>query len=101
MSTESRPPDEQEALRTEIEETRAELGETVEALSAKADVKGQAKEKVEEKKTQLRDQQAKAKAKLDEVSGQAKSNPAPFAAAAGGVVALLLIVRRWRKGRKR
>jgi hypothetical protein len=81
MSTESRPPDEQEALRAEIEETRAELGETVEALSAKADIKGQAK------------------AKLNEVSGQAKSNPAPFAAAAGGVAALLLIVRRLRRMR--
>jgi hypothetical protein len=92
-------PDDQEALRAEIDETRAELGETVEALSAKADVKWQAKEKVEQGKAQLRDQQARAKAKLDEVSEQAKSNPAPFAAAAGGAVALLLVVRRLRRRR--
>ncbi len=32
------------ALRTEIEHTRAELGETVEALAAKADVKARAQE---------------------------------------------------------
>jgi len=34
------------ALRSEIEETRAALGETVEALAAKADVKARAQEKV-------------------------------------------------------
>jgi hypothetical protein len=37
-----------DALRTEIERTRAELGETAAALGAKADVKGRAKERVNE-----------------------------------------------------
>ena len=97
MSTEEQRPDDQEALRTQIEQTRAELGETVEALSAKADVKGQVKDKVDERKSQLRDQQARAQVKFNEVSEQAKSNPAPFAAAAGGVLALLMIVRRRRR----
>jgi DNA-binding XRE family transcriptional regulator len=92
-------PDDQEALRAEIDETRAELGETVEALSAKADVKRQTKAKVDEGKAQLRDQQVRAKAKLAEVSEQARSNPTPFAAAAGGAVALLLVVRRLRRRR--
>jgi len=36
-----------EALRAEIKQTRAELGETVQALAAKADVKARAKEQVE------------------------------------------------------
>ena len=36
------------ALRSEIEQTRADLGETVEELAARADVKARAKEKVEE-----------------------------------------------------
>ena len=104
----AQPTDDKEALRAEIEQTRAELGETVEALSAKADVKAQVKDKVEENKAKLRDQQVRAQAKLrdqkvlaqakyGEVSEQAKANPAPFAAAAGGVVALLLIVRRLRR----
>ncbi|MGH2740988.1 MAG: DUF3618 domain-containing protein, partial [Thermoleophilaceae bacterium] len=43
---------ETEELRREIERTRAELGATVEALSHKADVKTQAREKVEDAKTQ-------------------------------------------------
>jgi hypothetical protein len=37
-------------LRTEIEQTRAELGETAAALGAKTDVKGRAKERVHELK---------------------------------------------------
>ena len=36
-----------EELRAEIRQTRAELGETVQALAAKADVKARAKEQVE------------------------------------------------------
>jgi hypothetical protein len=46
---------ETEALRREIERTRAELGATVEALSHKADVKTQAREKVNHAKTQARE----------------------------------------------
>ena len=37
-----------ETIRSEIEETREQLGETVEALADKADVKSHAKAKVEE-----------------------------------------------------
>lgn len=44
---EQRSPDE---IRADIEETRAELGDTVEALAAKTDVKAHAKAKVEEVK---------------------------------------------------
>ncbi len=42
---------EPDQLREEIAETRQELGDTVEALAAKTDVKAQAKQKVEEGKT--------------------------------------------------
>ncbi len=58
-----------EELRREIERTRRELGETVDALSHKADVKQQ------------------------EVS----DNPVPLVAVAGGVVALLLLLRLVRR----
>jgi LPXTG-motif cell wall-anchored protein len=85
-------PDDQEELRAQIEETRSELGNTVEALSAKADVKGQVKDKVEEGKEQLRGRHARAEAKLGEMSDKAKQNPTPLAAGAGGVVALLLFI---------
>ena len=57
-----------EELRREIERTRRELGETVDALSHKADVKQRV---------------------ID--------NPVPLVAVAGGVVALLLLLRLVRR----
>lgn len=80
------PAVEAEELREEIEETRGELGDTVEQLSEKADVKAQAQAKVDETK-----RQAQAKAE------QVKENPAPVAGIAGAIAALILllwIVRR-------
>ncbi|MBA2630935.1 MAG: DUF3618 domain-containing protein [Thermoleophilaceae bacterium] len=91
-------PDDPEVLRAQIDETRAELGDTVEALTAKADIKGQVKEKVEDKKEQLREQQDRAAAELGKVSERAKSNPAPFAV--GGVAALLVLILLRRRGRR-
>jgi hypothetical protein len=84
-----RPPSDPDQLREEIQETREELGETVEALADKADVKAHAQEKVKETQEQ-------AKAKVSEVTEQARERPAPVAAGAAVVLALLLLwlVRR-------
>jgi ElaB/YqjD/DUF883 family membrane-anchored ribosome-binding protein len=68
---ETRSPEE---IRREIEETREELGETVEALAAKADVKGQAKERISEVKE-------RAQEKVTEAKGKAKEATPPDAAA--------------------
>jgi hypothetical protein len=72
-----------EQLRGEIRRTRSELGETAAALGAKTDVKGRAKERVEEIKQ-------KASAKTPSSAGSAatsatttvKRNPVPAAAIA-------------------
>ena len=53
-----------EALRAEIAQTRAELGETVQALAAKADVKARAKEQVEQTKAKVKAQAAEATGKV-------------------------------------
>lgn len=63
-TTEQTPED----IRREIERTRRELGETVEALSHKADVKQ-----------------------------RVSDNPVPLVAVAGGVVALWLLLRLVRR----
>lgn len=68
-----------EELRLEIERTRRELGDTVDALSHKADVKEQAR------------------IKKDEVRQQVSENPVPLVAVAGGVVALWLVLRLVRR----
>jgi ElaB/YqjD/DUF883 family membrane-anchored ribosome-binding protein len=103
------------ALRAEIKQTRAELGETVQALAAKADVKARAKESVEQTKAKVKAQVAEATGKATdavrsvarggaaqagEAGAQVKRNPVPLAAVLAGVVAvvgLILIVR----GRRR
>jgi hypothetical protein len=60
-----------EVVQAEIEETRAELGDTVEALVAKTDVKGQAKQAVNDAKATVADKAAGVKqtvtGKKDEV----------------------------------
>jgi hypothetical protein len=68
-----------EELRREIERTRRELGETVDALSHKADVKEQAR------------------IKKAEVRQQVSDNPFPLAAVAGGIVAFVILMRLIRK----
>jgi ElaB/YqjD/DUF883 family membrane-anchored ribosome-binding protein len=85
-------PTDPDQLRGEIAEAREELGETVEALAAKADVKGRAQDNVDEQK-------ARARAKLNEVTEQVKEKPAPVAAVAGGVGALLLLALLRRRRR--
>jgi hypothetical protein len=75
--TESRQPTPEE-LRSDIERTRRELGDTVDALSRKADVKQQARQKKEE------------------VQQRVTSNPTPIAAVIGGLIALLVLLRIFR-----
>ena len=70
-----------EQLRSEIKQTREQLGDTAAALGAKADVKGRAKERVEETKTTI------------------KRNPAPLVAVGAvivGVAVLWVVARRRR-----
>jgi predicted nuclease with TOPRIM domain len=89
--SEQQPQADPDELRREIEETRAELGETVEALSHKADVKSQVQEKAGERKEQLRQKSDELKEKLrgatpesaQQTAGQAaqkaKERPLPLA----------------------
>jgi hypothetical protein len=58
------------ALRTEIAHTRAELGETVEALAAKADVKARAQDKVADVKARAAVAATEAKDKAREQAQQ-------------------------------
>jgi Protein of unknown function (DUF3618) len=85
--------DERELLQEEIAQTREELGETVEALVNKADVKAQVHEKVEESKEELRTKQ---RAVTSKVAGAAREPKTYWAIA--GVAAALMALGRLRRG---
>ena len=99
---ETRTPEE---IRADIAKTREEVGDTVEALTAKTDVKAQARERVEEVKGNLRAKadQAKAKAQSStpesaqqggqQVVTKVRENPAPLVLG-GAVLVAFLIGRR-------
>ena len=68
-----------EEIRAEIERTRRELGDTVDALSHKTNVKEQAR------------------LKKAEVQERVSSNPVPLAAVIGGGIVILLLLRMRRR----
>jgi len=106
-----RPPTDVEALRAEIAHTRADLGETVQALAAKADVKARLQESADEARTRMREQlrvvaaDVKAAAtdphKAQELALRARDavrrNPRPYAVAAGIVLLVILVAGRRRR----
>jgi Protein of unknown function (DUF3618) len=59
-------PDNEQALQEEIERTRQHLGETVDALAAKADVKARAQDKASQVKAQAQDKAGQVKAQAQE-----------------------------------
>jgi hypothetical protein len=95
-----------EEIRKDIEQTREELGDTAEALAAKADVKGQAKAKVDDAKQAASDKTQEFTSRVKEaapdsageganqVAAVAKENPVPVAVGAAVLFALLIWILR-------
>jgi hypothetical protein len=84
------------AIRAEIEQTRSQMGDTVDALSYKADVKGRAKEKVNRLTGRVSDAAPDAgevKGQARRAAGVAQENPLGLAigSIAAGFLAGLLI----------
>ena len=95
-------PNDPDEIRAQIEETRQELGDTVAALSAKTDVKAQAKERIEDTKAAIGQKRDEVIGKAREISpdsavaaastGRTKvaENPLPLAVAAAFAAGLVL-----------
>jgi ElaB/YqjD/DUF883 family membrane-anchored ribosome-binding protein len=85
--------EDQEQLQHEIEETRTELGDTVDALAQKADVKARVLETMEHRKAALRERQKDVKAgvngALERVSRATEERPLPAIAVALGIGLLI------------
>ena len=93
-------------LRQEIEHTRQRLGETVDELAAKADIKARAQAKAAEATAQARDRAAKATAQARdralEVSGRVSRSETvrrrwPVAVAAAVLIAGTVVIWRWKQ----
>jgi len=80
--------DDPQALREQIEQTRAELGDTVQALSEKTDVKARTSERVQDTKQQVHDT-------VDASKARARANQVPIAVAAGGALAFVILAIVW------
>ena len=105
------PPEDQQELEKEIERTREQLGETVEALAARADVKARAQEKLSQltarlkgkateatRQLRLQDKANQAKQQAAQAGQQIRKRPVPVAATAGVIGVLVLfftLIRRW------
>lgn len=91
-----------EEIRVEIEQSREDLGDTVEALAAKADVKGQAKDRItsikdaaQHKKDEFSSRAREATpdsagAGAQQIASTVKRKPLPFTALAAFAVGLLI-----------
>ena len=93
-------------LRQDIERTRQQLGETVEALAAKADVKSRAREKVDQVKEQVTARASQAREQATARASQAReqataddgrTNQAALAAAVAAVVLTCVAIVLWRR----
>jgi predicted component of type VI protein secretion system len=94
-----------EEIRADIEQTREQVGDTVEALAAKTDVKAQARQRLDTVKGSVRAKTDQAKAKVQaatpanaqqggrQVVTKVRENPAPLAVG-GALLAAFLIGRR-------
>jgi ElaB/YqjD/DUF883 family membrane-anchored ribosome-binding protein len=104
-----KPPNDVDELRADIAHTRAELGETVQALAAKVDVKARLQETADEAKARLqsaaedaRTVAAEAPEKAQELASRTgravRRNPVPFVVVAGAAALIVLFIR-WRRSR--
>jgi Protein of unknown function (DUF3618) len=94
------PPDDPEELKQEIERTREQLGETVEALAAKADVKAQAQAKAGQVAERLKSRAAQARRQAAATTTgqlQGRERRVQLVVAAGAVVLAWLLITRWRQ----
>jgi ElaB/YqjD/DUF883 family membrane-anchored ribosome-binding protein len=121
------PPQDAAGLQREIDQTREHLGETVEQLVAKADVKARAQETASELKDQAMGKAAQARTQaahaaeavrsqaaaaaapvrdampepaqqaITKATGTVRQRPVPVAVAVAVLVVGILVIRRWRK----
>ncbi len=84
-------------IQQEIERTREHLGETVDELAAKADMKARARAKAAEAKARAQEMAAQVSGRI--AAGDGLQRRWPAAVAAGVVIAGSVALWRWKKKR--
>ncbi|WP_422774390.1 DUF3618 domain-containing protein [Plantactinospora sp. WMMC1484] len=93
-----------EALREDIRQTRAELGETVQALAARADVKARLKDSAAQTRDRVKQRAgqttANVRSSVHDAGSLALRHPVSWAVVAAGALALAVVVlmARGRRG---
>ncbi|GAA3762818.1 hypothetical protein GCM10022225_55580 [Plantactinospora mayteni] len=93
-----------EALRAEIRQTRAELGETVQALAARADVKARLRGSAAQTRNRVKQRAgqtgANVRSSVHDAGSVALRHPVSWAVMAAGALALavVVLVARGRRG---
>jgi hypothetical protein len=87
-----------EELRQEVDRARHELGETVEQLAAKADVKAMAREKVEQARGRARDAAASAWRTAGSEKARTRARQGGVVVVSAGALALGAVWMRRRRG---
>ncbi|MEU8308044.1 DUF3618 domain-containing protein [Actinomadura sp. NPDC048955] len=86
-----------EELRQEVDRARHELGETVEQLAAKADVKAMARQKVEQARGRARDAAVSAREMAGSEQGRARARQGGVVIVSAGALALGAVWLRRRR----
>ena len=86
-------------LEQEIERTREHLGETIDELAGKADMKARARARAAEVKARRRTEPCPAGSARARMQSQVLQRRWPLAVAAGVLIAGSVIIRRRRRGR--
>jgi hypothetical protein len=90
MSSDTGQPRTPEEIQADIDRTRAQVGDTVEALAAKTDVKARVRERVDTIKGNVR---SSTPASGQQAAAKVRENPAPLIVG-GAVLVAFLIGRR-------
>ena len=97
-----------EEIQADIEETRQDLGESLEALSGKLDVKSRAREQAQQARTRAQEQAQQARTRAQEQARVAqvrvkevqREHGQQIAIGAAVTVALVVTVMAWRRWRR-
>lgn len=97
-SADNRPATQTEMLREEIRQTRADLGATVQALAAKADVKARVRRSATGTAHRVRESAGQTADRVRYMMAHPRTHPVPWiAVAAGAAVLVVMLVARGRR----